>query len=61
MSPQMVLQSPPFDLAHVELETPTHRELAIAVRSYSRASMATKAFIECVRKWVSEEWNPKNG
>ena len=58
--PQLVLESAPFDLALVELETPTHRELAIAVRSYSRASMATKAFIECVRKWVSEEWNPKD-
>mgnify|MGYP000811136672 CR=1 FL=1 len=52
--PQLVLDNAPFELARVEPEIPTHRELAIAVRSYNRASMATKAFIECVRKWVAE-------
>ena len=52
--PQLVLENAPFELARVEPEVPTYRELAIAVRSYGRASMATKAFIECVRKWVGE-------
>ena len=56
--PQLVLESAPFELARVKPEVPAYRELAIAVRSYSRASMATKAFIECVRKWVTEEWMP---
>ncbi len=56
--PQLVLESAPFELARVKPEVPAYRELAIAVRSYSRASMATKAFIECVRKWVAEEWTP---
>lgn len=52
--PQLVLDHAPFELARVELEYPTYRELAIAVRSYSRSSMATKAFIECVRRWVAQ-------
>ena len=36
-----------------------HRELALAVRSHGLASMATKAFIEYVRRWMSEEWSPQ--
>ena len=59
MFPQLVLESAPFELARVELEIPTHRELALAVRSHGLASMATKAFIEYVRQWMSEEWNPQ--
>lgn len=52
--PQLVLDGSPFRLARVELEFPTYRELGIAVRSYSRASMATKAFVEYARSWVAE-------
>ena len=54
MFPQLVLESAPFELARVELEIPTHRELALAVRSHGLASMETKAFIEYVRRWVAK-------
>lgn len=49
---KLMLRSAPFDVAFIEPEIPTHRELAISMRSYDTASIATKAFIECVRNWV---------
>ena len=52
--PKLIMRSAPFPLAMVEPEIPTHRELAIALRSYGRASMAAKAFVECTRKWVAD-------
>ena len=52
---KLMLRDAPFDLAFVEPEIPTHRELAIAVRSYDTASIATKAFLECVRAWVAAQ------
>ncbi len=52
---RLMLRDAPFDLALVEPEIPTHRELAISLRSYDAASIATKAFVECVRAWVGEQ------
>ena len=40
-------------LARIELEIPTHRELGIAMRSWDRASLAAKAYVETVRTWVA--------
>lgn len=55
---KLMLRDAPFDLARIEPEIPTHRELAIGVRSQDTASIATKAFIECVRDWVDAQENP---
>ena len=55
---KLMLRDAPFDLARIEPEIPTHRELAIGVRSHDTASIATKAFIECVRDWVDAQENP---
>lgn len=52
---KLMLRNTPFDLAFIEPEIPTHRELAITVRSYDVASIATKAFVECVRNWVGDQ------
>ena len=51
--PKLILRKAPFQLARIELEIPTHRELGIAMRSWDRASMAAKAFVETVRTWVA--------
>ena len=49
---KLMLRDAPFDLALVPPEIPTHRELAIGLRSRDTASVATKAFVECARDWV---------
>ena len=51
--PKLILRKAPFQLARIELEIPTHREPGIAMRSWDRASMAAKAFVETVRTWVA--------
>ncbi|ACV23007.1 HTH-type transcriptional activator CmpR [Slackia heliotrinireducens] len=51
---RLILRNIPFDLATLEPEIPTQREIGICVRSYKKAPIATKAFIECVRSWVAE-------
>ena len=51
--PKLILRKAPFELARIELEIPTHRELGIVMRSWDRASMAAKAFVETVRTWVA--------
>lgn len=55
--PRLMLRNAPFELARIEPEIPTHRELAIAVRSYEQASFATRAFIECTQSWVAKNGN----
>lgn len=52
--PKLILDESPFELAALEPEVRVHRELGIAVRSYDRASFATKAFVECVRTYVGD-------
>lgn len=52
--PELILHDAPFDLARLQPEVPTHRELGIAVRSFEKASSATRAFIECAQKWVAQ-------
>ncbi len=55
---QLILRDTPFDLVALKPEIPLERQLGIAVRSLDKASIATKAFIECTRSWVAE--NEKN-
>ncbi len=52
--PQLLLRGTTAEVIALPPEIPTHREVGIAVRSYSKSSFATKAFIECVRSWISE-------
>lgn len=52
--PRLILEETSFDVAALEPETPMHREMALAVRSLEKASIATKAFLEFVGDWVRE-------
>ncbi len=52
--PKLLLRKAPFELARLELEIPTHRELGIVMRSWDRASMAAKAFVEIARVWIAD-------
>lgn len=52
--PQLILKDNPFDLALVEPEFPSPRTISIAVRSYAKASFATRAFVEATRRWISD-------
>lgn len=53
--PKLMLENAPFELARLEPEMPAHRELGLAVKSYEKASVATKAFIACVQDWARRE------
>ncbi|MBE6466527.1 LysR family transcriptional regulator [Denitrobacterium detoxificans] len=53
--PQLLLRDMPYDLAMLEPEIPMQRQVAIAVRSYEKASIAAKAFIECTRNWIGAQ------
>lgn len=50
--PELILREPLFDVVCKRPEIPTSRELAIAVRSFSDASTATRAFIACAADWI---------
>ena len=52
---KLMMSDVPFDLALVEPEIPTHRQLGVAVRDYGKASIATRAFLECTRNWVADQ------
>ena len=52
--PQLLLRDCAFDVVALPPEIPTHREVGLAVRSYSKSSFATKAFIECCRTWIAQ-------
>lgn len=57
--PELFLQGMTFPMIAKELEIPTYRELAIAIRSQDTASLATKTFLNYVEKWVHEFYNKK--
>lgn len=50
--PELSLLSPSFPLVRKGLESPVYREIAIALRSYQTASVATRSFLTCVQEWV---------
>ena len=50
--PRLILQETSFALAWLQPEVPLHRELALAVRSMDKASIATKAFLQFAQEWV---------
>lgn len=54
--PELILHDPLFDIVCKHPEVPTSRELAIAVRSFSEASTATHAFIDCTTEWVARAY-----
>ena len=54
--PELILRDPLFDIVCKHPEIPTSRELAIAVRSFSDASTATHAFIDCTTEWVAQAY-----
>lgn len=54
--PELMLHEPLFDVVCKRPETPTSRELAIAVRSFADASTATRAFVECTVDWIAQAY-----
>lgn len=54
--PDLILRDPPFPLAIVPAEQETSREIAIAVRSMSSASAATRAFLDVTQEWIAQNY-----
>ena len=52
--PRLILEETSFDVAWLQTEVPMHREMALAVRSLDKASIATKAFLAFVQQWVQK-------
>ncbi|MBO4365699.1 MAG: LysR family transcriptional regulator [Eggerthellaceae bacterium] len=50
--PRLILEETSFDVARLEPETPIYREMALAVRSLDKASIATKAFLRFTQDWI---------
>lgn len=51
--PKLILRDIPFDLVEIKPEVPLNRQLALAVRSWEKASHVTKAFVEHTQRWVA--------
>lgn len=54
--PRLILNNAPFPLAQLTPPVPTDREIALILRSEDTASEATRAFISCARRWVTETY-----
>ena len=52
--PELILRGTTFPLVCKELEIPAYRELAISIRSYETASVATLSFLKCVQQWIND-------
>lgn len=56
VAPSLLLDDAPFPLAIVPPEVKTSRTIAIAVRSFETASVATRAFLKATEKWVRQTY-----
>lgn len=55
--PELILRNTPFNMAILRPEIPTEREIHLAIRDVATSSEATRAFVECTRSWIRENYS----